>query len=114
MRRAFDDAFRRAREERADTSEALIAIGVGGLPFAFRMRDVSALEVDKRIALLHGGPPGLLGITQMRGTLVPVYGLAGLVGGRDGSRRSSATFRSAWRSARSRRTSAHRARRSSA
>ena len=80
LRRAFDGAFAEpARPLLARTTD-LLAIRLGGDPWAVPLAEVAGLYAGKRITPLPGGPPSLLGIAGFRGAVVAVYDLPALIG----------------------------------
>lgn len=86
LRGAFDRSFARAATERAEALVDLLAIRVGGDACAVRLRDTAGLFVDKQTAPLPSPLPELIGIAAFRGTPVPVYDLAALLGATRGAR----------------------------
>ena len=80
LRRSFDEAFARLPDERAEDVEELLVIRVAGDPYAVRAGEVSGLAPGGRIVPVPGPLPELLGITTIRGGLVPAYGLGVLLG----------------------------------
>lgn len=60
--------------------EDLVTIGVGGGRFALRVAELRALERRRAIVPLPTGLPGSLGLTTLRGRVVPVYDLGAIVG----------------------------------
>jgi chemotaxis signal transduction protein len=79
------DAFDRARaipfsSQAFDRMEDLLAIRVSGHAFAIRLSEICGLATDKKIVMLPSPIPELLGVAGIRGRLVPVYSLAGLMG----------------------------------
>lgn len=80
LRRAFDRSFAEpSRPPLAHTTD-LLAIRLGGDPWAVPLADIAGLHSGKRITPLPGGPPGLLGIAGFRGSVVAVYDLPALIG----------------------------------
>jgi len=77
--------FDRARaipfsSQKAETIEDLLAISLSGDPYAVRVTEVSALVVDRKIVGLPSRVPELLGVAGIRGSVVPVYSFAALLG----------------------------------
>lgn len=81
LARAFDADFARPIAAHAAPAEDLLAIRIGGDPYALVRGELAGLFADKLVTPLPGGAPGLLGISGFRGTLVPVYDLRALLGG---------------------------------
>ena len=83
LRAAFDAAFARpARAPDVDTV-ALLAIRVGGAPMAVRVLETAGLMQVRPIVPVPGRRAELLGVSGVRGALVPVYSLARLLGRAD-------------------------------
>ena len=81
---AFRDAFDQSFAHAVGTGPAavvdLLAITVGGEPYALRLSEVSGLFVDKAVMWLPSPAPALLGVAGFRGTVLPVYDLGRLLG----------------------------------
>jgi chemotaxis signal transduction protein len=80
LRRAFDRAFAAPPAGPPEDHVDLLAIRVADQPFAVRLLDVSALVRATKVVPLPPGRPELLGLAGLRGGLVPVFGLAALLG----------------------------------
>lgn len=80
LRAAFDQSFAQAPATQTEPPANLLAISVGGDPYALRLIDVAGLFADKRIAMLPSPMPELLGLGGFRGAILPVYDLAMLLG----------------------------------
>ena len=80
LKRAFDDTFAAPVDARADEAEDVLAIELGGHPFALRVRELTGLYVERTITPIPSAPPELLGLAAVRGELVAVYDLAVLLG----------------------------------
>ncbi len=80
MRQAFDAAFVVAMRPSARGEEHVLAVRVAGDPYALRIRDVAGLDAGRTVVPLPTQVPALLGLAGVRGTLVPVYSLAELLG----------------------------------
>jgi chemotaxis signal transduction protein len=80
LRRAFDEGFgappRGAPEETVD----LLAIRIAGDAYALKIGDLVSLAPSGRVVPLPSRQPGLLGLTGIRGSVLPVYGLGLLLG----------------------------------
>jgi len=80
LRRQFDESFANPfRYESAQMADFL-AIRVGVEACALRLTEIAGLYADKTITPMPGGDAALLGIAGFRGTILPVYGLRGLLG----------------------------------
>jgi len=80
LRGDFDRSFAAPPPAAATALTDLLAIRVGGDPYAVRLADVSALVVDRQATPLPAAAPELLGVAGLRGLVVPVYDLATLLG----------------------------------
>jgi len=81
LARAFDADFARAATVRTADNEDLLAIRLGGDPYALVRSELAGLFADKAVTPLPGAAPGLLGISGFRGAVVPVYDLRRVIGG---------------------------------
>jgi len=79
LRRAFDRSFAEAPRSDVTSLEDLLEITVGVTPYALRITEVAGLFVDRKITPLPTTVPELLGITGFRGSILPVYDLAGML-----------------------------------
>lgn len=80
LRADFDRSFAEpARTLGADSVE-LLAIGVGGRPYALRLSQASGVHPDRPVTPLPTPVPALLGVAGFAGSVVPVYDLAALLG----------------------------------
>ena len=84
LARAFDRSFADPVRIAPQEVERLLAIRVGGDPYAVRLRDISGLVVDRKIVPLPrrtpAGARSPLGLVGLRGNLAPVYSLGALLG----------------------------------
>lgn len=81
MRRLFDESFAVASAGRPAALEPMLAIGAGGEPFALRVREISGLAVNnEKVVPVPSRVPELLGLTGIRGVVIPVFSLARLLG----------------------------------
>jgi chemotaxis signal transduction protein len=80
IRRAFDQTFASAPSlENADLI-SLITIRLSGERFALRMDQIHGLARSRPIVPVSSRISELIGIAGMRGTLIPVFSLAALLG----------------------------------
>lgn len=81
LRYAFDReravAFSVATEQ---PTESLLAIRVSRDAYAILVNEISGVATGKKIVAIRGPISGFLGLAAVRGALVPVYSLAGLLG----------------------------------
>ncbi|WP_181885477.1 chemotaxis protein CheW [Trinickia dinghuensis] len=79
MREDFDQSFARLLAE-DPPSESLLAIRVGGDPYAIRIADIQGLHVDRHVVALPSARREFLGVVGFRGQIAPVYDLAAMLG----------------------------------
>jgi purine-binding chemotaxis protein CheW len=80
LRQAFDRSFVERPRDEAARSEDLLAIRVGRDPYAVRVNATAGLIADRPVTPLPGSGPELSGVAGLRGSVVPVYDLATLLG----------------------------------
>lgn len=81
LRRTFDEARAVPSSSGGDLqAESLLAIRVSRDAYAIRVSEISGLATDRKIVALPSSIPELLGVAGIRGALVPVYSLTGLLG----------------------------------
>ena len=80
LRSAFDRAFSEPPGLGVASTEDVLAVLVAGDPYALRVSDLSGLVSNRKVVALPTRAPHLLGVAGVRGALVPVYALAGLLG----------------------------------
>jgi chemotaxis signal transduction protein len=80
LRQAFDHSFAAPARVHTEDSVDLLALGVAGAGYAVRLGDVSGLLVDRRIVPLPATLPEFLGLTGVKGGVVPVWSLSALLG----------------------------------
>ena len=80
LRRAFDHAFSLPRALPAEEGEELLRIAVAGDSYAIRLREISGVVASPTIVALPAATPDLVGVAGIRGDIVPVFGLAALLG----------------------------------
>jgi chemotaxis signal transduction protein len=87
LRRLFDRSFAEPRRPPSGASEDLIAVRVGGDPYALRLAEIAGLQVDRKVVAVPPSPGatgGFRGVVAVRGNLAPVYDLRALLGYPDG------------------------------
>ncbi len=81
LRRVFDQARAVPSSTGVEVqTESLLAIRVARDPYAIRVSEISGISTDKKVVALPSPVPELLGVTGLRGAIVPVYSLAALLG----------------------------------
>jgi chemotaxis signal transduction protein len=80
LRRHFDQAFAEPHRPPPAASVDLLALRLSGRRYAIRQDQVSGLVARRPVIALPSSHPHLLGLAGVRGVLVPVFSLAGLMG----------------------------------
>lgn len=80
LRAAFDATFAHAHAVAAGGDVPVLTLRAGGVTYAAPLAEIGGLHVDRRITALPGPSPELRGVAAVRGTLLPVYDLAMLLG----------------------------------
>jgi hypothetical protein len=80
LSRDFDSMFSGTVPPVPAAGGMFLALRVGGDPYALAMAEISGLSRGRRIAALPHAPQGLRGLCGLRGTLLPVWDLAVLLG----------------------------------
>ena len=82
LRLQFDNTFAAPPPGRAEGNESLLTLRAAGVALAVKTLHITAVAKPRRIVPVptRVPVPGLLGITALRGTLLPVYDLAALLG----------------------------------
>ncbi|MGH9142297.1 MAG: chemotaxis protein CheW [Vicinamibacterales bacterium] len=80
LKRMFDHTFAETPLVEKRSHDDLLAVTVGGDPYAIRVSEVVGLGADSKITWLPGSIAALLGLMGRRGVLVPVYDLCTLLG----------------------------------
>jgi chemotaxis signal transduction protein len=81
LRRGFDESFAVPPQMHDAALEQMLAITLQGERYAIRINEISGLAVPKgKVLPVPSSVPELLGLTGIRGTVVPVFSLALLLG----------------------------------
>jgi len=80
LRRAFDRSFASPPPPAPLEFEDLLAIRVAGDGYAIRLREISGVVAGRTIVAVPAAHGDLLGLVGIRGAVVPVFGLASLLG----------------------------------
>ena len=80
LRREFDGAFAEPVAVQADDYERFLRIAVSDGAYAVRLREIEGLFADRAIVAAPSPLPDLLGLTSIRGRLLPVYALSVILG----------------------------------
>jgi chemotaxis signal transduction protein len=79
LRVQFDQRFAAPAASSAERFETLLAIRIGGDPYALRLSEIAGLHADRRIESVPSSAAQLLGIVGLRGRMAPVYDLAAIL-----------------------------------
>jgi purine-binding chemotaxis protein CheW len=80
LRRRFDGAFVAAPADREEDLESFLAVRIGNEGYALRIRDVTGFAAARRIVPLPSPVAEMLGLAGIRGSVVPVFSLAAMIG----------------------------------
>ena len=80
MKEEFDRSFSLPVRTDSPQTVDLLAIRLRGDGFAIRAREISGLTMIRKIISLPGTTSAFLGLTGIRGTLMPAWDLASLLG----------------------------------
>jgi purine-binding chemotaxis protein CheW len=80
FRAAFDDGFAAAPVTADIAAERLLVVSVEGERLLIRLADITGLFADRRIVAVPRTKPALLGITGLRGAILPVFALGVALG----------------------------------
>jgi chemotaxis signal transduction protein len=80
LRRVFDHSFAAPAADRREDAESLLLLRSAGVSYALRLREIAALFVHRRIVPVPSSTNALLGLSGLRGQIVPVYGLRAILG----------------------------------
>jgi purine-binding chemotaxis protein CheW len=80
LRAEFDRGFAAPPPAAATAAENFLVIVCGGERMLLRLKDITGLFVDRRIVTVPSADAAFIGITGLRGAIVPVYRLGALLG----------------------------------
>ena len=80
LRRDFDALFAEATAAPQPGEESFLAVSAGGDPYALPVSQIGGLARDRSLVPLPGAPPDFVGLAGLRGAVLPVWDLAGLLG----------------------------------
>ena len=80
LRRDFDALFSEPAAQAGEGEASFLALTVGGDPYALPVAQIGGLARDRGVAPLPGAPAGFVGLVGLRGSVLPVWDLAGLLG----------------------------------
>jgi purine-binding chemotaxis protein CheW len=80
LRESFDASFSRPPVPAQEAGAALLRLRVGGASIAVRLEHLTGLHLLPRLVKLPGAPATVLGLAGLRGQLIAVHDLGGLLG----------------------------------
>lgn len=80
LRLDFDASFASPLREAEESRENLLAVAIGGDPYAIRLGEISELAEDLPITPFPARDTAFLGVATHRGRVLPVFGLAEILG----------------------------------
>lgn len=80
MRSEFDAAFAKPVREAAQPTEDLIGFRVRGSAYCMRLGEMDGVTAAESVVRLPTRASALLGLTNIRGVMVPIYSLSILLG----------------------------------
>ena len=80
LRQAFDRSFAMPPSMSSPEDEDLLMIRVAGDPYAIHLLDIAEIVTDRRVVSIPAVTPHLLGLAGIHGSIVPVFGLASILG----------------------------------
>ena len=80
MRRDFDQGFAHSPLAPAEGDESFLAVRLGGDAYAIRLIEVAELFKDRKIVRMPSRRSDFLGLAGLRGGIIPVHSLQGLLG----------------------------------
>ncbi len=80
LRRDFDAGFAEEARASSEAHENLLAVGIGGDPYALRLSEISELATGFSIVPFPTRDRAFLGVATLHGRALPVFGLAEILG----------------------------------
>lgn len=80
LREAFDRSFALPPPPASQEVEDLLTIRVAGDPYAIRLCDIAGIVTGGKMVAVPAATLDLLGLAGIRGDIVPVFGLASILG----------------------------------
>jgi len=80
LRQAFDLSFALAPPQASQEVVDLLTIRVAGDPYAILLREIAGMVVGRTVVPIPATTLDLLGLAGIRGGVVPVFGLASILG----------------------------------
>jgi chemotaxis signal transduction protein len=80
LREDFDRSYAEAPPGRVQGEDSLLALSLGGEPYALRVQDIARLAAGTALTPLPSAPPAFLGLAGLRGELLPAWDLGAVLG----------------------------------
>jgi purine-binding chemotaxis protein CheW len=80
LRQVFDEGFAHAPLLALERNDGLIALRLGGDPYAVRITEVAELLKGRTVVSMPSRRADFLGLARLRGGIISVYSLGGLLG----------------------------------
>ncbi|MBI4821839.1 MAG: chemotaxis protein CheW [Deltaproteobacteria bacterium] len=80
LRRVFDAEFATPERARSVETQPFLLVRVASEHLSIRVLDLGGIETTRRVLRIPSSAPALLGVARIRGLVVPVFGLARLLG----------------------------------
>jgi chemotaxis signal transduction protein len=80
LRQEFDRSFAAKPLMAAQEVEALLAIQVAGDAYAIRLSEITGIITGRKLVAVPATAPHFVGVSGIRGGIVPVFSLASLLG----------------------------------
>ncbi|MES2640783.1 MAG: chemotaxis protein CheW [Myxococcota bacterium] len=80
LRAAFDQAFASAAATSDAEGDTFLLLRVAGDPYALRVLDLAEITRYPRVVPLPSADPAFIGLTSLRGAMVPVFALGVMLG----------------------------------
>lgn len=80
LRSAFDKSFALPPVQVSVERDDLLTIRVAGAPYAIRLHEVTGIVTRRKVISVPNAGAHLLGVSGIRGNIVPVFSLASILG----------------------------------
>lgn len=80
LQRAFDASFAMPPNSQAEETDDFLGIRVAGDPYAILLREIKGIIPLRAVVPIPGARGDVLGLSGIRGAMVPVFGLASILG----------------------------------
>lgn len=86
LREAFDRSFAQPQQQEQRDTEDLLLLRAGGETYAVKAHEIVGIAAGKKIVPVPSSASAFLGMAGIKGSLVPVWSLAVLLGSAQGSK----------------------------